>query len=456
MPAAGTREYCGKRAIRRAFCALAFILLMIGAQPSSVLAGLASPQQLEAFTHYDDKQRLHLLIELTRSGRHDLAEELLRTRPFSGPFAANRGLFIEGMIRRARGDREGAVRNYRAVLSRDPSLTLVRMELAQTLYELGEDDGAKHHLELLMSAAPTPEHVRSLRSFVDAIDARRPWRASAYVAVAPSTNVYGGTTNDTYYWNGIPFEFRGQETGVGLAGGLNGAYVRRFGPRLSGIVAGGVDARKYEDSDFDTAVVSQSAEVRFENRRGYIGVGATAWEQLRGDGNENFSFGPRITGLHRFTPALIARGSVSADGRDYANDDRDGFHLTAEGRLTAILDPTLTIYGLGAVEYEVTELESTDYLAETVGLGLYREFSHGLTLGGEIALRHEGYEGDYSILGEPREDWRGNLVVNLTKRDFTVFGYAPVVEYTYTHNLSNVPFFEFDAHGLDLRLTKAF
>ena len=446
-----------KSSLGRALCTLVLALLLtVAAAPGAAVAGLASQQQLESFAQLEDKGRLRLLVDLIRSGQHELAEELLRTRPFTGPFAANRALFVEGMILRAKGDREAAVRNYRAALSRDPSLTLVRMELAHTLYELGEDDGAKHHLELLMSAAPSPEHARSLRSFVDAIDARRPWRANAYVSIAPSTNVYGGTTNDTYYWNGIPFEFRGQETGVGLAGGLNGAYVKRFGPRLSGIVAGGVDGRKYEDADFDTALVSQSAELRFENPRGHVGIGATAWEQWRGDGGENFSYGPRITALHRFTPSLIARGSLSADRRDYEDDNRDGFHLTAEGRLTTVIDPTLSIYGLGSIEYEKTELASTDYVAQTLGFGVYREFSHGLTFGGEVSLRHEGYEGDFSILGEPREDWRGNVTMNLTKRDFTIFGYAPVVEYSYTRNMSNVPFFEYDAHGLDFRLTKAF
>jgi hypothetical protein len=145
-----------------------------------------------------------------------------------------------------------------------------------------------------------------------------------------------------------------------------------------------------------------------------------------------------------------------ADQRYYGDEHRDGYHLTAEGRLTAVIDPTLTVYGLGMLEFEKTGLESADYLAQTLGVGIYREFSHGLTFGGEIWLRHEGYQGDFSILDEPREDWRGNVTLNLTKRDFTIFGYAPVIEYSYTVNDSNVPFFDFDAHGLDFRLTKAF
>ncbi len=276
------------------------------------------------------------------------------------------------------------------------------------------------------------------------------------MSLAPSTNIYGGTANDVYFWNGVPFEFRGQETGVGVAGGVNGAYVKRFRPRLSGVAAGGIDARKYQDADFDTALVSQSAELRFENPHGHVGLGATAWQEVRGDGDTNVAFGPRLTGRHHFTPSLGARGSLSGGWRDYADDHRDGYYLTAEGLLTAIIDPTLTVYGLGALEFEKTELESTDYFAQTLGAGIYREISYGLTLGGELYLRHEGYVGDYSILGEPRDDWRGNVTLNLTKRDFEIYGYAPVIEYSYTNNSSNVPFFEYDAHGLDLRLTKAF
>jgi hypothetical protein len=445
-----------QRAVGRAVCVFLILVAGFTLPRLSAIAGLATEEQRAAYGQLDEAGRLRLLIYLVRSGQHELASELLRFQPLSGPFAHNRSLFVEGMILRARGDRQAAVRNFRAALSRDPSLTLVRMELAQTLYELGEDAGAKHHLELLMSAAPSAEHARSLRSFVDAIDARRPWRANAYVSVAPSTNIYGGTTNETYYWNGIPFKFKGQDSGVGLAGGVNGAYIKRFGPRVAGIAAGGIDARKYQDSDFDTAVFSQSLELRREGPAGYLGIGATAWQQMFGDGDPYFSFGPRVTALRRFAPWLYARGSAMADQRYYGDEHRDGYHLTAEGRLTAVIDPTLTVYGLGMLEFEKTGLESADYLAQTLGVGIYREFSHGLTFGGEIWLRHEGYQGDFSILDEPREDWRGNVTLNLTKRDFTIFGYAPVIEYSYTVNDSNVPFFDFDAHGLDFRLTKAF
>ena len=39
---------------------------------------------------------------------------------------------------------------------------------------MGEDDSAKHHLELLMGAAPTAKDARNIKDFIDAIDAAPP------------------------------------------------------------------------------------------------------------------------------------------------------------------------------------------------------------------------------------------------------------------------------------------
>jgi Surface lipoprotein assembly modifier len=48
------------------------------------------------------------------------------------------------------------------------------------------------------------------------------------------------------------------------------------------------------------------------------------------------------------------------------------------------------------------------------------------------------------------------LSLNVTKRDLELFGLAPMVQYTYTINDSNVGFYQYDAHGVSLTLTKQF
>ena len=158
-----------------------------------------TPQQISEYEASTESTRVKLLINLAKSGQHDLAESLLKSYPLTGKFGPNRQLFIEGLILKARGNLTGAAKKYRAALADDPSLTLVRSELAQTLFALQEDDSAKHHLNLLMAEAPNEYEAQGIRSFIDTIDARRPFTFNAYVSVAPSTNVNNGSSNKTIY-----------------------------------------------------------------------------------------------------------------------------------------------------------------------------------------------------------------------------------------------------------------
>lgn len=84
-------------------------------------------------------------------GRPDEADRILDT--------ARRGLvdgndldFLRGAAALARGDYAAAVDAFRAILTRDPSLNRVRLELGRALFLAGDDDAARHHFRI---AQPT-------------------------------------------------------------------------------------------------------------------------------------------------------------------------------------------------------------------------------------------------------------------------------------------------------------
>ena len=135
---------------RTLWCAFSVLALVSLALSLTSTLGLAAksveptPKQISEYEASTDSTRVKLLIHLAKSGQQDLAEVLMKRYPLTGKFAANRQLFIEGLILQARGNLTGAAKNYRKALADDPSLTLVRAELAQTLFELQEDDSAKH------------------------------------------------------------------------------------------------------------------------------------------------------------------------------------------------------------------------------------------------------------------------------------------------------------------------
>jgi outer membrane protein len=449
--------------MRTVFCALSCLILM-----SATVLGKASvapsPQQISEYESSTESTRVKLLINLAKSGQHDLAKSLLKRYPLTGRFGKNRQLFVEGLILKAQGNLTGATKNYRAVLADDPSLTLVRAELAQTLYLLQDDDSAKHHLNLLMAEAPNDYEAQGIRSFIDTIDARRPFTFNAYVSVAPSTNVNNGSSNDTIYaplWGvemDIDDESR-EQSGVGFSTGVSAGYAHRLGNDFSVVLGGGVNVTVYTDSDYNYYSASQSAELRYLLTGGFLGAGLVASENMKNDeiGLSYYSYGPRVSLQKALTPQDRINLSSVYEWRTYPDTSlNDGTALLIDGSWNHAFDSSLTA-SLGAGYDRIkTEIDSISYETYSASLGVYKELPKGITVDLNGEVRFSEFDAMHPIAGVTRKDTRLTGIVALTKRDFNIWGYAPSLEYTYVYNDSNISLYEFDSHALDFRLSKDF
>ena len=449
--------------MRAVFCALSCLLLMSPA----VLAKAAvepNPQQISEYEASTEAARVKLLITLARAGQQDLAESLLKRYPLTGEFGPNRQLFIEGLILKARGNLTGAAKNYRAALADDPGLTLVRSELAQTLFTLQEDDSAKHHLNLLMAEAPDEHQAQGIRSFIDTIDARRPFSFSTYISVAPSTNVNNGSSNKTIYSPvfgadlDIDDESR-EQSGVGFSTGLSAGYSHRLGNDFSVVLGGGINATIYTDSDYNSFNASQSAELRYLLTGGFLGAGLVASENMKNDelGLSYYSYGPRIS-LQKAVSAQDRLNLSSVyEWRNYSDySESDGTALLIDGSWSHTFDSSL-IGSLSAGYDDVeTGIDYNSFETYSGGFGLYKELPKGITVNLNGELRLSEFDAVHPLAGVVREDRRYMGSVAFTKRDFNIWGYAPAIEYTYVYNDSNISIYEFDSHAIDFKLSKDF
>lgn len=391
---------------------------------------------------------------------------MLRQKPFEGPLAANRTLFVEGLIERSRGKPSKAVAKFRAALAGNPSLTLVRAELAQTLHEIGEDDGAKHHLELLMGEAPDAAAAAGIKSFIDRIDESRPYTISAYLSLAPSTNVNNGTSNDKIYLFGLPFDIDPQakkQSGVGLSAGVSAGYSKRLNDDFSAVFGAGLNGRFYEDDEFNQLSASQSAELRRLHERGYVGFGIVASESTSGEDMWSpavnyWSLGPRLGLSHQLDPKNRLNASSTVEFRTYDDSQSiyDGHAVLNDVALSHAFDASLIGYMGAGLDRVVTESDHLDYWSPSLSIGFYKEWTWGVTTDAQIEGRLSKYDDVFPLMAGPREDERLGARLSLTKRDFDIWGYAPVIEYSYTLNSSNVAFYDYDSHTIDFRLTKDF
>ncbi len=430
------------------------------AAPPSPPAATAPGEQIVDVATLDDKARLHLVIALARQGRPGEAAAILEAYPFTGPYAANRTLFVEGLILKATGDLEGAVAKYRAALASDPGLTLVRAELAHTLFMLEDDDAARFQYELLIGAAPTPELARTFNGFLDAIDERRPWQFSVWASIAPSTNINNGTGSEIIWIGGLPFKVDGssrEQSGIGIRGGADGSWSTPLGPGLTLVGAVGVTFADYEGGDFDDTLVSQIIELRRRKDGTEVWLGGITQQRFLGEDELQLFAGLQATIKQRFSPRTGGYLRLRAGPTSYQQADyKSGWLLAAGGQVSWAWSPSTVFYALGGLDRNTAEYAHLAYWSAGGGLAAYHEFSYGLSLYAEGRLRRVFYDGDYPFMDEPRDDLIFDGRATLTKRDWVFWGFAPQLEYTYSAGWSNTPFGDFSAHGASLTITRQF
>ena len=449
-----------KRVATRAFCGFFGVMLLAGlaiADPMQI-----TPQQLALYKIATENQRVHILITLAKSGQPQMADDLLHQFPLEGPHAANRTLFVDGLIRESKGDLTGAAREFRSALADDPKLTLVRSELAQVLFALNENDSAKHHLQLLEGDAPDPQSAKGIRAFIDKIDESRPYTVSGYVSFAPSTNINGGSAHSTVYSPPLNINMtiaNQKKSGVGLAGGLNVGYSHRLGNKFQAVLGAGIDGAAYLDSKFDSVSTSEIGEMRYLLENGYLSLGAVAsqaYDPLRLDLNFH-SYGPRVGASYQITQRDLLNTNAFYEWRDYGiGQPLNGTSFESNLAVTHALDSTSNFTIFGGYDRGNTTNSWTSNSSYFGGVNIYKELPMGITIDANLQTRFTYFDGIENFTDILRRDQRYIASATFTKRDLNILGFAPSLQYSYTLNSSNNPLYDYDAHAVDFRLTKDF
>ena len=438
---------------------------------------IAAPQGPPPLTENDialyqsvsEEKRVHALIAFAKAGQHEQAAELLERFPLTGPHAANRTLFIEGLILEGRHDLYGAARKFRAALADDPKLTLVRAELAQVLVGLDENGSAAHHLRLLEADAPSAADAAGIRSFIDQIGSKKPYAFSGYVSVAPSTNVNSGSNHSILESDvfGQDFDPNGiitnqKQSGLGFSGGLSAGFSKKLNDRLQLVLGAGINANIYTDPQYNSASLSESAELRYMFSDGYFGFGGTASQNIAQPSLTSLeigshAYGPRLAASYQISQRDLINSSISYEWRDYPyNALLNTTSLHTDLAVTHAIDSTANFTVFGGYDHVNNQDLAKAYSTYFGGLNFYKEFPFGLTVNANAQTRISPFEAPDIITSKTRFDTRYVGSLTLTKRDFNFMGFAPSLNYSYTLNKSNVAFFDYDSHSVNINLTKDF
>ncbi len=254
-----------------------------------------------------------------------------------------------------------------------------------------------------------------------------------------------------------------EKSGVGVYGGVQAGYRLALGDSLDLVTTAGVQGKRYRERELNDTLVNASIGAKWRFDRGSLGLYATLDHRWLDEADYATNFG----GLLSFSYGLSVADTVSADlsctwrrfETDFHGADmsyQDGRSCSASGRLEHRFDSSTYLRLLGALSQDRTGRAHLDNDSWSAGAGVYKEFPWGISLYLQGLYTDTRYRGLYPVFAVPRADHRTDASVNLTKRDFELFGFAPMLQYTYTHNDSNIPLQDFDANGLSLTLTNRF
>jgi outer membrane protein len=440
---------------RAALCALVLFL------PISADAAAPSAQQLATYESLPETERVKLLVFMAKSPDAANVAALLKRYPLEGPFAANRKLFLEGLVFKTIGKYTQAAAKFRAALADDPSLTLVRSELAETLVILQEDDSALHQLKLLEAEAPDVASASGIRSFIDQVDSRRPYTINGYVSLAPSTNLNNGSSHTTVYSPTLKVDLTPDppKSGIGIASGISGAFTKRLGNDLMFVASGGADVTLYSEKDFNSYGLSESLEMRRLIPQGYIGIGLVSSQKLDKDDFAPYylSYGPRISASLQLSPQNHLNLSARHEWWNQKPEGKaDSTTINLDGSWTHAWNATFNTTAFAGFDKIKTPSAISSYHIISGGLSIYKELTYGITTTATGTVTKADYNGVNGIAAKKRADNRLVSSLVITKRDYNIFGFAPSLSYTFVDNFSNIDNYDYTSHAVDFRLTKDF
>jgi len=406
---------------------------------------------------------LGLAARWIEEGRLDEADTLLGGLERNRDGGSQRQ-FLQGTIRFLKQDYKAAAARFRAILRDEPAATRVRLELARSLFLLGDDAAADYHFRLAVADNPQREVLANVAAFRQQIRERRRWSASLEFGAAPDTNINQATSDRTLDNANLPgrpdkvvlSDDARRTSGVGIS--VEGqAQVRlvRFGNNA--IVANGFAIiNEYKGGTFDDYLLGAELGPQMTRRWGRLTVSGSGYRRWYGHEPYLNALGVRVR-LERPVSNNWQWDYVAQWQRlDYRrNAGLDGQYFS----VGAALSRALSARSFGQLRGFVSRQSARDpgfaFVDARSGLSYARELPWGLVANADLDLTRTWYDAP-SFFGPTRREWRVRAALALTKRDWQWLGFSPTVRFIHTSNISNLDFFTYHRERGEFAITRPF
>lgn len=380
-------------------------------------------------------------------------------------------LFVLAQISLQQGQTDEASAIYRRMLTNNPSLTRVRLELGYIYFLQKKDEAARYHLRLVLAEKDLPDSVRqNIYHMLEAIRRRRAWQLYVSVGIAPDSNVntMSGRRLECFTIMGFPFcrELDSMESDVGFQGFGSLSYIQKLTDNWSIKGRLMIDAIDYSDDRYSFWGIGGELEPRYVSGKSEYGLGASYRQQW----NEE----------HRYshTKGLFGEWSADVSNRFYvytrASMDKveyndalyqvyNAYNYGIFNRLTYAISNRSYATLSASFIYEDSETDWNSNIRQRYGLGYGGELPLGFNIYAEPNITLADYRQFRYFIGRnwhleevKRADTTYGMYVSLSNKYLKVWDIMPTVNFIYNKRNSNVYNYDYDRARWEIGLSKSF
>ena len=438
------------------------ILTAVAASTANPAAAVQNPQAGTRTFRATAGQMFDLAEEMARRGDAGEAHavlDLLSRDP--DPNVRNEARYRRALMLKAAGRPQSAAVLLRRILDEKPDATPVRIELAQLLERIGDNDAAWRELRAAQAAGLPPEVARLVDRYSEGLRALRPLGASFEIALAPDSNINHATGSDTLGTIFGDFDIdRDSKAKSGLGVSMRAQAFRRSAIGNTGnsfVVRAGAFGDFYRKSDFNVIALDLAIgpELRVgSSSRLNVELGATQ----RWYGQKPFARSVRaelawVRKLGRRTQLRLNTSASLLDNQ--FNDLQDGKSYAGQVSVEHALSTTAggaVSFGLDRESLRDPGYSTTGWRASLLG---WKSIGRAtLTASAELGRLHADKR--LLLFPDERRDRYSRLTLGSTFRRMTFKGFAPVTRFTIERNRSTIEFYDYKRTRAELALIRAF
>jgi outer membrane protein len=343
------------------------------------------------------------------------------------------------------------------MLSRDPNLLRVRLELARALFAARDFDAARYHFEIALGQTLDENVRQNVQAFLRAIQGRTSFLTFS-ATFGPDSNPNFATNARTIDILGTTFQLNPDaraRKAFGTTINAQGRYA--FGEDNRYFASGAFEYRDYEGTFADSEVLELTLG------RSFV-TGRDLWTA---------EFGPLAAGyqeqelyhgwLMRFTNArplgdrFLSNSHVTWKRLEYPRFP----HLTADQywagtTLRYAIDPTSAVWASALLGRNLAREAPYSYSAVEGSVGYSKELPARFNVQVQLTANRYSYYEPQPLINEDRTDRLVRLDLALTARDWNLYGFAPRLSVSTARNSSTIPLFSYTRRFVGVGVTREF